>query len=257
MSDEFFKQLETLGRSLDEDGPAKKLTNQNEAAMLDAALAQGSSRPATGIAGTFTGTARWAAAAAALLACSVAAGWYFAEAFEETTPAVESPASEVRVKRRHMPPAPVEDAAIYLDPIVVDPTLEDGSVNKHVTPSAAEALAAANTLRAQRKWKAAHRAYRRVYTRFPHQSESYAARVAAAELSLRHLGQPRDAAKQFAYVVRANPNGSLSAAARHGLARSYRALGQTDRERKTLEDLVARHPSDPLARLAAQRLKDL
>jgi thioredoxin-like negative regulator of GroEL len=83
------------------------------------------------------------------------------------------------------------------------------------------------------------------------------ARVARATLSLEHFGRPREAARSFAAALRARPGGPLDAEARWGLARAYRALGQTAAEREALGILLRDHPASTYANLAHARLETL
>ena len=51
--------------------------------------------------------------------------------------------------------------------------------------------------------------------------------------------------------------GELTAEAQFGLAQVYRARSETDRERRALEEFVARHPESPLVAAARRRLQAL
>lgn len=260
MSGSPYDELRDLGRSLDAPGPATRLDGAKAASLIDAAINRAAATPGRGWGVV---PLQWAAAAAALLACSVAAGFYFAN----TWPA--EPARSAAPRSAHTPTsdeAPAEEAdalggaATAAEP-APGPSAKRNSPRRahraHKKPSAARALAAANAMRAKQEWNAAYEGYRRVLGAFPNSSEAYAARVAAAELALRHLRRPRVAKQLFEQAIAANPTGSLAPAARHGLARSYRALGAKKREIETLQLLIDRHPTDPLAKLAAQRLDAL
>lgn len=116
-------------------------------------------------------------------------------------------------------------------------------------------LAAANTLRGERRWREAEAAYVAAVEAAPSSRSAYVARLSAAALRLEHLGDPRGALAL--YTLAADADGELDAPAELGVARSHRALGHTTEERRALERLLEAHPDSPLAAAATRRLAEL
>lgn len=123
------------------------------------------------------------------------------------------------------------------------------------TPS--DGLAAANALRAERRWAAAEQAYLAVARGFSASEQAYAARLAAADLQLAHTGRPTRALASYRAVLAARPRGALAAQARYGVARTLQRLGRVDEEREALEQFLAAHPDDLRAPTARARLAHL
>jgi predicted Zn-dependent protease len=81
------------------------------------------------------------------------------------------------------------------------------------------------------------------------------ARVAAAEMRLEQFGDVAGAEQLYRQAK--TRGGELTAEAQFGLAQVYRARAETGRERRALEEFVARHPDSPLVAAARRRLQAL
>lgn len=117
----------------------------------------------------------------------------------------------------------------------------------------ADLLARANELRAARRWKDAAQAYEKVLAVHPSSPEAYAAEVAAADLHLDQLHDPRGALRLYRSVH----GGPLAEQVLWGIARSTRALGDANGEVTALKDYLARYPSGLSAAAARSRLTEL
>lgn len=115
----------------------------------------------------------------------------------------------------------------------------------------------ANEQRRARRWQAADALYQRVMDEHPGTSAAYVAAVAAASIRLDHLGNPRGALALYRRALRRGPDRALAEEARWGVAEAHRALGNTERERRALEELVRAHPGSPLVPRAEARLRAL
>jgi tetratricopeptide (TPR) repeat protein len=122
-------------------------------------------------------------------------------------------------------------------------------------PVVEDPLRRANLLRQQGKWRDAERTYRSVCVTYPKTTSAYVALVAAAAIRLDHLNDPDDAAALYRQAIASHPSGVLDVEARLGIARSWRQLGQPQREIEALRALLRRHPSGPLAEQAQRRLE--
>lgn len=115
----------------------------------------------------------------------------------------------------------------------------------------------ANEQRRARRWQAAEALYQRVMAEHPGTSAAYVATIAAASIRLDHLGDARGALTLYRRALRRGPDRALAEEARWGLAEAHRALGDTERERRALEELVRAHPGSPLVPRAEARLRAL
>jgi tetratricopeptide (TPR) repeat protein len=118
-------------------------------------------------------------------------------------------------------------------------------------------LAMANGLRAARRWRAAERAYLSVIREHLGSEDAYTAHVAAAQLELEHLGDPRAALAHLEDARRASPNGPLAQEIDYTIAEVYRALGDVDREATALRSFLSAHPSASRAVEARARLREV
>jgi hypothetical protein len=124
-----------------------------------------------------------------------------------------------------------------------------------ITP--AEMLARAQSLRAERDWPGAARAYRELIRRHPGSDAARSSLVSVAQIELAKLGRPARALKSFgAYLTRV-PGGPLTLEAMLGRARALRALGRTDEERVALKRFLDRFPDALQAAQAQARLESL
>jgi tetratricopeptide (TPR) repeat protein len=122
---------------------------------------------------------------------------------------------------------------------------------------AAEMLARAQSLRSERDWPGAARAYRELIRRHPGSDEARSSLVSLAQVELGKLGRPARALKLFdTYLARAQ-GGPLALEALLGRARALRALGRTAAERAALERFLDRYPEALQAAEVRGRLESL
>lgn len=119
--------------------------------------------------------------------------------------------------------------------------------------SATELLQQAQTLRAQREFGAAARAYRQLLQAHPNRPEARAALVSLGLIELGQLGRPNAALQLFQRYL-AGGGGPLAPEAQYGVARALRALGRASEERRALEQLLERYPGALQTRAARRRL---
>jgi hypothetical protein len=116
-------------------------------------------------------------------------------------------------------------------------------------------LAAANALRAARQWAAAASEYERVVQIAPESAAAQAARIAAADLRLEQLGDPRRAEQGFLDAQRRG--GPLAEEALWGVARARRARGDVTGERAALQAFLQDFAGGAMAPRARERLAEL
>ncbi len=148
------------------------------------------------------------------------------------------------------------------DAAVADAAVEPGARSDRERraergPTAEELLREARRLRGQRDWKGAARSYRRLLEKFPGGPAAEAAAINLAHLRLRHLGRPAEALNGYRRYLARRPRGPLAEEARRGMASSYRALGETELERRALHQILTVHPGTPAAGWARARLDEL
>lgn len=124
-------------------------------------------------------------------------------------------------------------------------------------PAPEDLLRRANEHRATGQWKAAEALYLRVIRTDPKGMSAYVARVASGSLRLEHLGDARGALRQYQEAQRGWPGGVLEEEASHGVAEALRALGDRDGEARALESFLARHPDSPHGVAARTRLREI
>lgn len=193
-------------------------------------------------------------AAAAVLAClsigsASAAVMYFARVRPEPA-RKETPA----VRPKQVRPAPVIERAA---PEPVPPPIAEASAPepKRAAHVPEDLLVEGNRLRAARRWKKADDSYTRAAKDAPHSQTAYVARVASAGVRLEHLHDARGALSSYRAALAEQPHGALSEEVHWGIAESYRALGQHDKERDALQLFLREHPSSPLRAQAEARLQ--
>lgn len=126
------------------------------------------------------------------------------------------------------------------------------------SPSSPEdLLREANRLRGSRRWREAERTYTRVMREHPSTMSAHVARVAAADIRLSQLGDPRGALRLYRGALGGRGSGALALEARQGIAESLRRMGNTVEETRALRAIVASHPGTPAARRAARRLAEI
>ncbi len=121
--------------------------------------------------------------------------------------------------------------------------------------AAQDLLQLANRMRGEGRWKQAEQTYGKVYLQYPGSMSGYVARVAAASIRLDHLGDARGALRLYREAVASRPGGALEVEARQGIARSWRRLGDREREREALGELLKKDASGPAAEQTRRRLE--
>jgi tetratricopeptide (TPR) repeat protein len=208
--------------------------------------------------------AKSAIAAAAVL-CSIA-GISFAA--YKLWPAAHEPAADATMRAAHSKLATIKPAILDAglaqtaetpaDPPAAALEASARGTTRDANPNAAaELLARANTMRAQRRWAAAERDYRKALRSGATDAQRYVALVAAASLALTHRHRPLQALELYKNALALSPDGPLSEEARYGVAESYRALGDEMAEAAALNELVTEHPESWLAKGARRRLAEL
>jgi hypothetical protein len=246
----------------DRPGPAPAISDARARAMIEGALDQVLGSPRVGV-GTRPRRrfARLALAMAGALAVTAAAAAAFVLEHQKA-PSPPAPAPKQATPTESVPLDP--SASLPLSPAIspAAPTIEGParpapSPPPHATrgPSgdSADLLARANELRAARRWKDAAQAYERVLAVHPSSPEVYAAEVAAADLHLDQLHDPRGALRLYRGVH----GGPLAEQVLWGIARSTRALGDESAEASALKEYLARYPAGLSAAAARSRLTEL
>jgi len=116
-------------------------------------------------------------------------------------------------------------------------------------------LEKANALRGEKQWREAAAAYAHIVDVAPQSSESQAARVAAAQLRLDHLGDMRGAERLFREATQ--HGGPLIEEAAWGLVDVRRAQVDVEGERNAIAAYLARFPSGAMAPNGRARLAEL
>lgn len=145
------------------------------------------------------------------------------------------------------------------------PTAEAKSLPPPVSPahraagprSAADLFARANQLRAEQRWAAAEALYLRVLDDAGSADARSTAALAAAELRLSQLHDPRAALALFERTLALAPASVLAEQAQHGIAQSYRALGDSAKERAALQAFLDAYPHSAMRARASDRLRAL
>jgi len=168
-------------------------------------------------------------------------------------PAPAAPVASPRKPETAPAPARVPGA---IEPAAIEPAASK-PVPAPSPRASADLLARANQLRAQRRWRAAEALYLRVLDERAGVQPSSAAALAAAELRLSQLGRPEGALALFERALALQPDGPLAEQARHGIALSYRALGDRAGETGALEIFLRAHPHSLMRARVEQRLRAL
>lgn len=245
-----------LGLSLDDRaGPARRISRDQAANMVDAALSEWAVEQAIPPARSrlFPTVAMAAIVLLAVVGGASAARWYFGRAEQ---PSVESAPVAPRV-------APKRAQTTQLPEVTFEAEREAPPAPRAVKHEAHEKaepedlLQRANQLRAAGRFQSAAETYAQVYERYPRSLSAYAAQIAAASIELEHLGKPQHARKLFESALRSQPHGALDLEARQGLSLSLRDLGRDHDEAEALRALIRQHGETPAARRAEARLKEL
>ncbi|UJR82788.1 tetratricopeptide repeat protein [Sandaracinus amylolyticus] len=273
--DEFDDALAAqLGLVLDDEaGPARRITPAQSAALIAGALDAWQGTPAIHAPSPVRSAApvRLAylvAAISALIAVGSVAAMTIVltrepEGSEEPVMVLpqESPRDEVAPAIEEPTPEPAEEPAIEAPPVVEEPEENeraDAPSRRRPAPRTPDdLLAEANALRSAGRWREAEATYARVPREHPDSFSAYVAQVAAGDVRLAHLRDPRGALRLYRRALAARPGGPLDAEAREGIARALRRLGDQRGERDTLRALISAHPTTPAATRARARLAEL
>lgn len=248
-----------MGLRLDDrGGPARRISREQAASMVDQALTTWAieqavpPRPAR----MFPAVAMAAIVLLAVVGGASAARWYFGTRAAEPAPYSAPATAPVRARRE-----PTQLPAVTLEADLEDaPTgvVKSRSAKpSHEKAEPEDLLQRANQLRAAGRFQSAADTYALVYERYPRSLSAYAAQIAAASIELEHLGKPLHARKLFESALAAQPRGALDLEARQGLALSLRDLGRDRDEAAVLRGLIRSHGETPAARRAEARLKEL
>ncbi|ATB37072.1 hypothetical protein CYFUS_002493 [Cystobacter fuscus] len=258
--DERFELLGPLDESV---GPARRISRQRSADLIQGALAAALPAapeptpapprkiPWKGVLVTSTCLGMMSAAAA------TGYGWWAHRSPKEEAPVV-APVRVVPPPAAPLAAEPVPEAAPS-EEVAAEPPAP-AVARTGPAPVAAEPedlLRRANERRAAGQWREAETLYLRVIQSSPGTTSAYVAQVASGGLRLEHLGDAKGALRQYQQALRAKPRGMLSEEALQGVAESWRALGDTGREAQALEELLAAHPDSLLAGSARRRLDEL
>jgi len=256
------ERFELLGPLDESVGPARRISRQRSAELIQGALSALAASPAPtprrkhpwkGI--LVTGTCL------ALVGSAAASYWRWGPRAPETAaPQVAAPV-EVAPPPAPAPSAPVppSEAAPAEEAVAVAPAppVTRAEPAPVVAAEPEDLLRRANERRAAGQWREAEALYLRVIQGSPGTTSAYVAQVASGGLRLEHLEDARGALRQYQQALRARPRGMLSEEARQGVAESWRALGDTGHEAQALEELLAAHPDSLLAESARRRLNEL
>jgi hypothetical protein len=234
----------------DRPGPAEPISDERARRIVDGAVDRvfaGSSSPWRGRVAS-----KWPFLLAATLVVGVAAASSVITARHRPAPAPAPAPATAPATATATAPAPATATAL-----APAPAQENPSPVRTVRPPPEDLLRQANDLRAARRWKEATRAYERVMAVHPGTPEAYAAAVAAADLHLEQLGDPRGALRLYRGALARSAQGPLGEQALWGSARCAGALGDRDGERRALQDYVARYPSGLFEAVARTRLAEL
>ncbi|MFY2562705.1 tetratricopeptide repeat protein [Corallococcus terminator] len=275
--------------SLDEDpGPARRLSRQKSAALVQAAVLAALDAPVSPP--RPRRRREWLMGGALLVVGAAAvATWHLSRRSEPVAPVepsvalpsvveparAEPGAPEVGVERASPgvagvggeravpdgtePGVPEVDAALTEPKVAVAPPSAKPRVEQTLpgAPAPEDLLRRANEHRATGQWKAAEALYLRVIRTDPRGMSAYVARVASGSLRLEHLGDARGALRQYQEAQRGWPGGVLEEEASHGVTEALRALGDRDGEARALESFLARHPDSPHGVAARTRLREI
>ncbi|AKF04611.1 tetratricopeptide repeat protein [Sandaracinus amylolyticus] len=271
--DEFDDALAAqLGLGLDDEpGPARRITPQQSAALIAGALDAWQGTPAANVSAPVRSAApvRLAylvAAISALIAVGSVAAMTIVlsrgpERSEEPVMVLPQESPRDEAIEEPVAPEPPPEPAIEAPPVVEEPEENeraDAPARRRPAPRTPDdLLAEANALRSAGRWREAEATYARVPREHPDSFSAYVAQVAAGDVRLAHLRDPRGALRLYRRALAARPGGPLDAEAREGIARALRRLGDPRGERDTLRALISAHPTTPAATRARARLAEL
>jgi ferric-dicitrate binding protein FerR (iron transport regulator) len=143
---------------------------------------------------------------------------------------------------------PAEEA---VEPEPEQPTEADAA------PGPGELIRLARERRVSGDWPGAAEAYEQVLTLHPGRPEAVTVLLPLAEIELEHLGKPAQALRHFSEYGGKRPNGALAEEAFYGRCAALKAMGQTQREIRALEEFLRRFPGSVHADNARARLDNL
>jgi hypothetical protein len=253
----------------DRPGPAPATSDARARAMVEGALDQvlGPALVSVGARPRRRFTRLAFAMAATLAVAGVAAAAFIVDHRKTPPPPPAAPTQVAPAESIPLGPSvllplsPSPSASAPTTPAIEAPVHQNASPSPPPPPRAtrapsgdsADLLARANELRAARRWKDAAQAYEKVLSVHPSSPEAYAAQVAAADLHLDQLHDPRGALRLYRGVH----GGPLAEQVLWGIARSTRALGDANGEVTALKDYLARYPAGLSAAAARSRLTEL
>ncbi|MCK8498736.1 tetratricopeptide repeat protein [Myxococcus fulvus] len=266
----------------DGSGPARRLSRQKSAALVQAALLAAMDAPSSPPPRRRHRPHWWMGGALLVVGAAAVATWQLWRRQEPVAPedtAVIAPSSpmlpraervvpealapelpvpsvaDAAARERSVPPGPeVVAPEVALEPIA---PVKPRSSAPSAAPAPEDLLRRANAHRATGQWKAAEALYLRVIRAEPQGMSAYVARVASGALRLEHLGDARGALRQYQEALKGWPGGLLEEEASHGVTEALRALGDRDGEVRALEAFLARHPDSPHAVSARKRLQEV
>jgi tetratricopeptide (TPR) repeat protein len=259
---ELEERFELLGPLDESVGPARRISRQRSADLIQGALAAAlpaapaptppRKLPWKGVLVTST--------CLGVMSAAAATGYSL---WAHRTPKAGAPQEVASVQVAPPPAAPVAPEplpeAAPSEKVVAEPPAPPVA-RTGPAPVASEPedlLRRANERRAAGQWREAEALYLRVIQSSPGTTSAYVAQVASGGLRLEHLGDAKGALRQYQQALRAKPRGMLSEEAQQGVAESWRALGDTEHEAQALEALLAAHPDSLLAGSARRRLDEL
>lgn len=255
--EEPFDLLEPLD---ERSGPARPISAERASALVRGALAGAlPPPPAAAPKPWFIAHGAWVVGAAVVVGAVAAGVWWT----RQPPPRTEPPPQEAEAPPA--PPAPVAPSQPSSPPPAVAPVAEAPPVPAapvaktpaRPTAEPEDLLRRANERRAEGQWQAAESLYLRVIQTSPGTESAYVALVASGGLRVEQLGDAKGALRQYQQALRLRPRGALSEEAHYGVAKGWRALGDTAQEARALEDFLAAHPDSLRAASAKERLRQL
>ncbi len=233
-------------------GAAHRITTEQARQMVEGAIER-AERAAPVVPRT-----RWLRAVALAALILLVAGAAAAAVLTVTRPFAEpEPAPTPDVTPDVAPPAPEPPRHRHTETEVAPVPEETVQIAEPVdsprSASAEDLVARANALRGEHRWADAERTYRRVMHEHAGSEPAYVATLAAADLRLRQLHDPREALRLYRAALSARPNGTLDAEARLGVANAFEALGDDANEATALDAFLTAYPTHPLAARARER----
>ena len=106
-------------------------------------------------------------------------------------------------------------------------------------------------------WECAAERYAKVVKNHGHRPGASSVLISLAKLELRRLGSPEKALKHYRAYMLKEPEGPLAEEALLGIAKSHRKIGNSDAERKALQQLLEQFPRSSMAVKVQNRLAQL